>query len=99
MQLYNNLSELKDHYRRGGLGDVKIKKFLNDILQEELKPIRERRREYEKNIPLVYDILKKGSDKAQAKAHKKIIEVKKAMGINYFDDVFNCSLREFIVLI
>ena len=83
---YKNLDELKDHYRRGGLGDVKIKKFLNDILQEELKPIRERRREYEKNIPLVYDILKKGSDKAQAKAHKKIVEVKKAMGINYFDD-------------
>lgn len=83
---YRNLDELKDHYRRGGLGDVKIKKFLNDILQEELKPIRERRREYEKNIPLVYDILKKGSDKAQAKAHKKIVGVKKAMGINYFDD-------------
>lgn len=83
---YNNLDELKDHYRRGGLGDVKIKRFLNDILQEELKPIRERRREYEKNIPLVYGILKKGSDKAQTKAHKKILDVKKAMGINYFDD-------------
>ena len=83
---YKNLDELKDHYRRGGLGDVKIKKFLNDILQEELKPIRERRKQYEQNIPLVYDILRKGSEVARAEAAKTLADVRKAMKIDYFDD-------------
>ena len=83
---YNNLDELKEHYKRGGLGDVKIKKFLNNVLQEELAPIRARRAEYEKDIPAVYDILKKGSDKARETAAQTLSEVKKAMRINYFDD-------------
>jgi tryptophanyl-tRNA synthetase len=83
---YKNLEELKDHYRRGGLGDVKIKKFLNSVLQEELEPIRQRRKEYEKDIPAVYDILKKGCDAAEAVAKQTMSEVKAAMRINYFDD-------------
>ena len=83
---YNNLDELKEHYKRGGLGDVKIKKFLNNVIQEELAPIRARRAEYEKDIPAVYDILKKGSDKARETAAQTLSEVKKAMRINYFDD-------------
>lgn len=85
---YNNLDELKDHYQRGGLGDVKIKKFLNSIIQEELTPIREKRKEYEKDISSVYDILKVGSDQARAIAIKTLGEVKAAMKINYFDDEF-----------
>lgn len=84
---YKNLSELKEHYQRGGLGDVKIKKFLNNILQEELEPIRKRRKQFEKNIPEVYEILRKGSIKARKKAFAKIEQVKEAMGINYFDDL------------
>lgn len=84
---YNNLNELKDHYRRGGLGDVKIKKFLNDIIQEELAPIRERRKQFEKNIPDVYRILSEGSKKAQFIASQKMNQVKNAMGINYFEDI------------
>ena len=84
---YQNLDELKAHYERGGLGDVKIKRFLNNILQEELEPIRNRRKEYEKNIPGVYDILQKGSEKAEKKAHEKMEQVKNAMGIKYFDDL------------
>ncbi len=83
---YANLQELKDHYTRGGLGDVKIKKFLNNVLQEELAPIRARRAEYEKDIPGVYDILKKGTDIARAQAAQTMSEVKAAMKINYFDD-------------
>ena len=84
---YANLQELKDHYTRGGLGDVKIKKFLNNVLQEELAPIRARRAEFEKDIPMVYDILKTGSEKARAVAAQTMDEVKRAMRINYFDDV------------
>ena len=84
---YKNLDELKDHYRRGGLGDVKVKKFLLNVINKELDPIRQRRAEYEKNIPAVYDILKKGSEAAQAEAAKTLAEVKAAMRINYFDDV------------
>ena len=84
---YHNLDELKAHYQRGGLGDVKIKKFLNSIIQEELEPIRTRRKQYEKCIPEVYKILQKGSEKARIVAAKKTEEVKKVMGINYFEDV------------
>lgn len=84
---YANLTELKSHYERGGLGDVKIKKFLNNILQEELEPIRKRRKEYEKYIPNIYQILKNGSEKARVKASKKIMQVRNAMGINYFNDL------------
>ncbi len=83
---YKNLDELKDHYKRGGLGDVKVKKFLNNVLQEELAPIRARRTELEKDIPAIFDILKAGSEKAQAKAAQTLHEVKDAMRINYFDD-------------
>lgn len=83
---YANLDELKDHYKRGGLGDVKIKKFLNNVLQEELAPLRVRRAEYEKDIPMVYDILKKGSDIAREAAAQTLSEVKRAMQINYFED-------------
>ena len=82
---YKNLEELKEHYRRGGLGDVKIKKFLNDILQEELKPIRERREELAKNPEYVYNVLKEGTKKAREKARQTLDEVKKAMKINYFN--------------
>lgn len=84
---YRNLDELKAHYQRGGLGDVKIKKFLNSIIQEELEPIRVRRKQYEKCIPEVYKILQQGSEKARIVAAKKTEEVKKVMGINYFDDL------------
>ena len=84
---YANLDELKDHYKRGGLGDVKIKKFLNAVLQEELEPIRERRKEFQKDIPYVYQVLKEGSEIAQTTAAQTLAEVKKAMKINYFDDV------------
>ena len=83
---YANLDELKEHYQRGGLGDVKVKKFLNNVLQEELSPIRARRAEYEKNIDEVYEILKKGSEAASAKAAETLKEVKAAMKINYVDD-------------
>ena len=83
---YANLDELKEHYQRGGLGDVKVKKFLNNVLQEELSPIRARRAEYEKNIDEVYEILKRGSEAASAKAAETLKEVKAAMKINYFDD-------------
>ena len=83
---YANLDELKAHYTRGGLGDVKVKRFLNEVIQEELEPIRKRRKEYEKDIPAIYEILKKGSEKAEEVAAKTLSEVKSAMKINYFDD-------------
>lgn len=83
---YENLDELKEHYTRGGLGDVKIKRFLNSIVQAELEPIRARRREYEKDIAAVYDILKAGSDKAREVAEATLQDVKNAMQINYFAD-------------
>ena len=82
---YANLDELKDHYRRGGLGDMKVKRFLNSVLQAELTPIRNRRLEYEKRIPDIYEMLQKGSKKAEEKAVATLNEVKKAMKINYFD--------------
>ena len=84
---YKNLDELKDHYRRGGLGDVKVKRFLNSVLQAELEPIRQRRKEYEANIPYVFQILKEGSEKAAAVAANTLQGVKEAMKINYFDDM------------
>ena len=83
---YNNLDELKAHYTRGGLGDVKVKRFLNQVLQSELAPIRARRKEYEKNIPEVYRILREGSLQAQKVAAQTLGEVKAAMKINYFED-------------
>ena len=83
---YANLQELKDHYTIGGLGDMKVKRFLNNVLQAELEPIRNRRKEYQKDIPYVYEILKKGSEKAEAVAEKTLQEVKASMKINYFDD-------------
>ena len=83
---YANLDELKAHYRRGGLGDVKVKKFLNNVMQEELEPIRNRRKELQKQIPDIYEILKKGSEVAREEAAKTMSEVKAAMKINYFDD-------------
>lgn len=84
---YNNLEEVKAHYRRGGLGDVKVKKFLNAILQEELEPIRERRMQFEQDIPGVYQMLKRGSEIARETAAATLEDVRKAMRINYFDDV------------
>ncbi len=83
---YANLQELKDHYSRGGLGDVKVKKFLYAVMEDVLTPIRERRKEYEKDIPAVLEILKQGSMKAEAKAAKTLARVKSSMRINYFDD-------------
>lgn len=83
---YANLDELKAHYQRGGLGDVKVKKFLNNVLQEELEPIRSRRKELQKDIPYVYDVLKKGSEEARNTAARTLDEVRAAMKINYFAD-------------
>ena len=83
---YNNLQEVKDHYTRGGLGDMKVKKFLNAVLEEELSPIRERRKEFQKDIPYVYQILKEGSEKAREVAAQTLSEVRAAMKIDYFDN-------------
>ena len=83
---YKNLDELKAHYQRGGLGDVKVKKFLNKVLQAELAPIRARRKEWEQKLPEVFAILKEGSKAAEAKAAETLQDVKAAMRINYFDD-------------
>ena len=84
---YANLDEVKEHYQRGGLGDVKVKKFLNKVLEAELAPIRARRKEFEKDIPAVYEILKQGSEVARAEAEKTLHDVRDAMKINYFDDM------------
>lgn len=83
---YQNLDEMKAHYQRGGLGDVKVKKFLNNVMQAELAPIRERRKMWEQRIPDVYDILKQGSKLAQSEASKTMHDVRSAMKINYFED-------------
>ena len=83
---YQSLDEVKEHYQRGGLGDMKVKKFLNNILQEELEPIRTRRAEFEKDIPAVYEMLKKGCEEARAVAAETLDEVRRAMKINYFYD-------------
>ena len=94
---YQSLQELKDHYQRGGLGDMKVKRFLNNVLQTELEPIRNRRKEYQKDIPYVYEILRKGSEKAEAVAAKTLQDVKAAMKINYFDDqdLINSQVEKF----
>jgi len=84
---YQNLDELKDHYRRGGLGDMKCKKFLNQILNQMLEPIRQRRHEYEQDIPEIYNILRKGTERARETAAQTMAEVRHAMQIDYFDDV------------
>lgn len=83
---YENLDALKAHYTRGGLGDVKVKKFLNKVLQDELAPIRERRKQFEKDIPAVYKILEEGSRKAEAVAAQTLADVKRSMKIDYFTD-------------
>ncbi|BCN29118.1 tryptophan--tRNA ligase [Anaeromicropila herbilytica] len=83
---YKNLQELKEHYQRGGLGDVKVKRFLNNVLQEELEPIRSRRKEYEKNIPEIYRMLQTGCTQARKVASETLADVKRAMKINYFED-------------
>ena len=83
---YNNLDELKAHYQRGGLGDVKVKKFLTNVIQSELEPIRNRRKMWEKNLPDVYDILKKGSAAARETAAKTLDDVRHSMRIDYFTD-------------
>ena len=84
---YPDLAELKAHYQRGGLGDVKVKKFLNAILEELLTPIRARRKEFEQDIPEVYRILKEGSLRAREVAARTLDDVRKAMKIDYFDDM------------
>lgn len=84
---YQNLDELKDHYRRGGLGDMKCKKFLIKVLDKYLDPIRQRRHEFEKDIPEVFNLLKKGSDAAREVAAQTLNDVRQAMKINYFDDI------------
>ena len=83
---YSNLDELKDHYRRGGLGDVKVKKFLNNVIQAELAPIRERRKDWEQRLPDVYDILAEGSKRAEATAAKTLADVRHSMKIDYFEN-------------
>lgn len=83
---YNNLDELKAHYQRGGLGDVKVKRFLNKVLESELAPIRARRKEFEANIPYVYEVLKKGCEVAEREAAATLHDVREAMKINYFED-------------
>ena len=83
---YKNLDDLKNHYSRGGLGDVKIKKFLNNILQDLIAPIRERRKELEKNPEVIFEILKSGTEIARAIAKENLHKLKSAMGINYFVD-------------
>ena len=83
---YQNLDELKDHYRRGGLGDMKCKKFLNEVLNQFLEPMRQRRHELEQDIPEIYNILRKGTDQAREVAVQTMDEVRKAMRIDYFND-------------
>ena len=83
---YANLDELKAHYQRGGLGDVTVKKFLNNVIQEELRPTRESRKEWEKRIPEVYEILREGSEKAEKVAAETLNNVRHSMRIDYFND-------------
>lgn len=86
MKDYETLQEMKDHYTRGGLGDMKCKKLLMNILQDTLEPIRQRRAEFERDIPAVYDILKQGCEKAREAAVETMDEVRRAMKLNYFED-------------
>ena len=83
---YQNLDELKEHYTRGGLGDMKCKKFLNQVLNQFLEPMRQRRHELEKDIPEIYNILRKGTEQAREVAAQTMAEVRHAMRIDYFDD-------------
>jgi tryptophanyl-tRNA synthetase len=83
---FKNLDELKHQYEEGGLGDVTVKKFLAEVLNETLEPFRIKRKEYEKNIPEVYRILEEGSKKAEAKAHETVLRVRRALSVNYFED-------------
>lgn len=83
----DKVAELKEQYRAGGLGDVKIKRYLNDVLEAELGPIRARREEFAKDIPAVYAMLKEGSEKANEVANKTLEEVRRAIGVNYFDNI------------
>ena len=83
---YQNLDEVKAHYQRGGLGDMKVKKFLNSVMQAELEPIRTRRKEWEQRLPEVVEILKEGSAYAEKTAAATLDEVRKAMRIDYFDN-------------
>lgn len=83
---YKNLDELKEHYSRGGLGDMKCKKFLNTVINNMLEPMRCRRREFEKDIPEIFNILRRGSEAARETAAQTMDEVRRAMRINYFDD-------------
>ena len=83
---YADLDELKAHYRRGGLGDVKVKRFLSRIMQEVLEPIRQRRKVFEQDIPLVYDMLRQGCEQARETAAQTLGDVRRAMKIDYFDD-------------
>lgn len=84
---YQNLDELKDHYRRGGLGDMKCKKFLNTVINNMLEPMRQRRHELEQDIPAIFDILRNGSEQAREVAAQTMSEVRHAMRIDYFDDI------------
>ncbi len=84
---YQNLDELKDHYRRGGLGDMKCKEFLNTVINNMLEPMRQRRHELEQDIPAIFDILRKGSEQAREVAAQTMSEVRHAMRIDYFDDL------------
>ena len=83
---YQNLEELKDHYRRGGLGDMKCKKFLNEVLNQFLEPMRQRRHELEQDIPEIYNILRRGTEQAREVAAVTMQEVRQAMRIDYFND-------------
>ena len=83
---YANLDELKAHYQRGGLGDVTVKKFLNNVIQEELRPLRERRKDWEQRIPEVYEILREGSERAEKVAAQTLNNVRHSMHIDYFND-------------
>jgi tryptophanyl-tRNA synthetase len=92
---YKNLDELKEHYSKGGLGDVTIKRFLDKVLQDRLAPIREKRKYYENHIEEVYNILKIGTENANKACNEVVKNVKSAMGINYFiDDTFLNSQKE-----
>ena len=81
-----SLEELKEHYRRGGLGDVTVKRFLNNVMQEELRPIRDRRKEWERRLPEVYEILRAGSERAEKTAAQTLRNVRRAMRIDYFEN-------------
>jgi tryptophanyl-tRNA synthetase len=92
---YNNLDELKKHYQNGGLGDMKIKKFLFDVMEDTLKPIREQRKYYEQRIPEVLQILKNGTKEANLYANQTLSEVKAAIGICYDDEFIKEQIEKY----